>query len=145
MSSSSHQSSREPSSCQICLHNMNGSSGPGEYTLPCEHSFHLTCVACWLEQHDQCPTCGRMVSTMSKMMIGRSLSAFVSSSASASSGSGGAASTTGPSLHTKWPLRMQQLPPQDDPNWIYHAALLIAASSFAFLMFDGFNNVFWSK
>ena len=40
--------------CPICLENIGTSKTT---TTVCHHSFHSTCIASWLQQHDTCPLC----------------------------------------------------------------------------------------
>jgi hypothetical protein len=78
------RSSSSSSTCLICMRAL--ALHPRErhdYTLPCSHCFHVTCVAVWLEQHQHCPTCGQGVPAMARMMIGRSLKACIGAAAAA--------------------------------------------------------------
>eukprot|EP01101_Sappina_pedata_P003523 TRINITY_DN1407_c0_g1_i2.p1 TRINITY_DN1407_c0_g1~~TRINITY_DN1407_c0_g1_i2.p1 ORF type:complete len:464 (+),score=89.70 TRINITY_DN1407_c0_g1_i2:1-1392(+) len=40
--------------CAICREKMSTAK-----KLPCSHTFHLSCLRSWLEQHHSCPTCRR--------------------------------------------------------------------------------------
>lgn len=44
-----------PTNCSICIESFS-TSGLSR-TLPCNHSFHATCVDNWLEKHGTCPIC----------------------------------------------------------------------------------------
>ena len=40
--------------CSVCLHALRGAS---VWTTPCAHSFHVACLAAWLETRPSCPLC----------------------------------------------------------------------------------------
>lgn len=41
--------------CSICLKKMK--KGQCVYTLPCEHTFHYSCMRKWYEDNGKCPVC----------------------------------------------------------------------------------------
>jgi hypothetical protein len=44
-----------PTKCSVCM-DIFSTSGLSR-TLPCNHSFHATCIDSWLEKHGNCPLC----------------------------------------------------------------------------------------
>ena len=99
-SSRSRASGMSVSACEVCLEQLPGTSGgclPGtsggclpDYTLSCGHRFHLGCISLWLDQNHGCPSCGRTVSPLTRLMMARASAA--ASAASAASDAAAAAS-----------------------------------------------------
>jgi hypothetical protein len=55
-----NEETKEGANCPICLENIGTSKTT---TTVCHHSFHSTCLASWLQQHDTCPLCRRQCTT----------------------------------------------------------------------------------
>lgn len=43
--------------CSICLESIKRHA----YKTPCNHNFHRACIAKWLEDHNTCPNCRRLI------------------------------------------------------------------------------------
>lgn len=50
-----NEETKEGANCPICLENMGRTTTTT--TSMCHHSFHRTCLASWLQQHNTCPLC----------------------------------------------------------------------------------------
>jgi hypothetical protein len=54
--------------CSVCLGGIV--DGPRhDYVLACGHRFHVGCIARWLDQHATCPTCGRIVAGVTRVLV----------------------------------------------------------------------------
>lgn len=55
-----NEETKEGANCPICLENIGTTNTT---TTVCHHSFHSTCLASWLQQHNTCPLCRRQCTT----------------------------------------------------------------------------------
>ena len=54
--------------CAVCLHALRGAS---VWTTPCAHSFHVACLAAWLDTRAACPLCEAPVERLGAATTGR--------------------------------------------------------------------------
>jgi hypothetical protein len=53
--------------CAICLE--SDSESKLNFTLPCNHSFHLNCIKQWLDHKGNCPLCREYIKTKFKVNL----------------------------------------------------------------------------
>lgn len=60
------------SRCAVCMAALDPGC-PDGFGLACGHRFHAPCVSRWLDQHGSCPTCGRIVAGITRVVLGQQL------------------------------------------------------------------------
>ena len=123
-----HRSSRRSSNSGDSGKSSGGGGGdhrscPG-YTLACGHRFHAACIGRWLDQHSSCPSCGRLVAAVTRLVLSSSQVPLPPD-------------TPGNEQpHQQPPQQQQQQPPEDAFAWLLSAAVWVAVLALGIAMLE---------